>query len=132
MEPFKSLTGVDIDPASVKGTADLRIDFPLNLKHILDLPDLPVTIAGTLADIGVDKAFGKERLDAGRFTVSYDRGAFALKGDARVQGSPLTVDLRQPKPGVHVRTHLDALTSVCPLGHAPHRRVVTSPPPCHT
>lgn len=96
---FKSLTGVDIDPASVKGTADLRIDFPLNLKHIPDLPDLPVTIAGTLADIGVDKAFGKERLDAGRFTVSYDRGAFALKGDARVQGSPLTVDLRQPKPG---------------------------------
>ncbi|MDN3591261.1 YhdP family protein [Methylobacterium adhaesivum] len=96
---FKSLTGVDIDPASVKGAADLRIDFPLNLKHIPDLADLPVTIAGTLAEIGVDKAFGKERLDAGRFTVSYDRGAFALKGDAKVLGSPLTVDLRQPKPG---------------------------------
>ncbi|SFG49135.1 DUF3971 domain-containing protein [Methylobacterium gossipiicola] len=96
---FKGLTGVDVDPASVKGTTDLRIDFPLNLKHIPDLADLPVTIAGTLTDIAVDKAFGKERLEAGRFTVQYDRGAFALKGDAKVMGSPLTVDLRQPKPG---------------------------------
>ncbi|KQP31754.1 hypothetical protein ASF49_09985 [Methylobacterium sp. Leaf104] len=96
---FKSLTGVDVDPATVKGSADLRIDFPLNLKHIPDLPELPVTMTGTLADIAVDKAFGKERLDAGRFSVSYDRGAFALKGDGRVLGSALTVDLRQPKAG---------------------------------
>jgi uncharacterized protein YhdP len=96
---FKNLTGVDLDPATVKGSADLRIDFPLNLKHIPDLPDLPVTIAGTLSDIAVDKAFGKERLEAGRFTVSYDRGAFAMKGDGRVMGTPLTVDLRQPKAG---------------------------------
>ena len=96
---FKSLTGVDIDPATVKGNADLRIDFPLNLKHIPDLPDLPVTISGSLSDIAVDKAFGKERLEAGRFTVSYDRGAFVMKGDGRVMGSALTLDLRQPKAG---------------------------------
>ncbi|MGU3359381.1 AsmA-like C-terminal region-containing protein [Methylobacterium sp. M6A4_1b] len=96
---FKSLTGVDLDPATVKGSADLRIDFPLNLKHMPDLPDLPVTMTGTLADIAVDRAFGKERLEAGRFSVSYDRGAFALKGDGRVLGSALTVDLRQPKAG---------------------------------
>ncbi|MCJ2037203.1 DUF3971 domain-containing protein [Methylobacterium sp. J-068] len=108
---FKTLTGVDLDPATVKGSADLRIDFPLNLKHIPDLPDLPVTIAGTLSDIAVDKAFGKERLEGGRFTVSYDRGAFALKGDGRVMGSPLTIDLRQPKAGapgeVNVNLALD-------------------------
>ncbi|MBY0257812.1 DUF3971 domain-containing protein [Methylobacterium sp.] len=96
---FKSLTGVDLDPAAVKGSADLRIDFPLNLKHIPDLAELPVVISGTLTDIAMDKAFGKERLEAGRFAVSYDRGAFTLKGDARVMGSPLTVDLRQPKAG---------------------------------
>ncbi|MGU3540334.1 YhdP family protein [Methylobacterium sp. A54F] len=96
---FRSLTGADIDPASVKGHADLRVDFPLDLKHIPDLPDLPVTLGGNLTDLTVDKAFGKDRLEAGRFAVAYDRSGFSLKGDGRILGSPLTVDLRQPKPG---------------------------------
>ncbi|MCC0808251.1 DUF3971 domain-containing protein [Methylobacterium sp. W2] len=96
---FKNLTGVEIDPASVKGNADLRIDFPLNLKRIPDLPDLPVSLTGTLSDLAVEKAFGKEKLENGRFTVAYERGGFTLKGDGRVLGSPLTLDLRQPKAG---------------------------------
>ncbi len=97
---FKSLTGLDTDPATVKGSADLRIDFPLNLKHIPDLPDLPVTVAGTLSDIAVDKAFGKERLEGGRFSVASDRaGLLTVKGDGRVMGSALTLDLRQPRGG---------------------------------
>lgn len=96
---FKTLTGLDLDPATVKGSADLRIDFPLDLKHIPDLADLPVGIKGTLSDIGVDKVFGKDRLEGGRFTVLCERGAFSLKGEGRVMGTPLTVDLRQPKAG---------------------------------
>ena len=96
---FKSMMSVDLDPATIKGSADLRVDFPLNLKHIPDLPDLPVTLTGTLADLSVDKVMGKDRLEAGRFALSYDRGAFGLKGDGRVAGAPVSVDLRQPKVG---------------------------------
>ncbi|MDP4006868.1 DUF3971 domain-containing protein [Methylobacterium sp. NEAU K] len=96
---FKSLMSVDLDPATIKGSADLRVDFPLDLRHILDLPDLPVTLVGSLSDLSVDKVMGKDRLEAGKFTLSYDRGAFALKGDGRVAGAPVSVDLRQPKVG---------------------------------
>jgi len=96
---FKSLMSVDLDPATIKGSADLRVDFPLDLKHIPDLPDLPVTLTGTLADLSVDKVMGKDRLEAGRFSLSYDRGAFTLKGDGRVAGTPISVDMRQPKVG---------------------------------
>ena len=96
---FKTLTGADIDPAAVKGTADLRIDFPLNLKNIPDLPDLPVTLSGTLSDLSVDKVAGKDRLESGRFAVSYDRNGFGMKGEGRLLGAPITVDMRQPKPG---------------------------------
>ncbi|GJD34333.1 hypothetical protein [Methylobacterium aerolatum] len=96
---FKGLVSVDLDPATIKGTADLRVDFPLDLKHIPDLPDIPITLTGTLADLSVDKVVGKDRLEAGRFAVSYDKGSFALKGDGRVGGAPLTVDMHQPKVG---------------------------------
>ncbi|MCJ2049253.1 DUF3971 domain-containing protein [Methylobacterium sp. J-070] len=96
---FKSMMSADLDPATIKGSADLRVDFPLNLKHIPDLPDLPVTLTGTLSDLSVDKVMGKDRLEAGRFALSYDRGAFGLKGDGRVAGAPVAVDLRVPKVG---------------------------------
>ena len=96
---FKSLTGAEIDPANVKGHADLRIDFPLDLKHMPDLPDLPATMTGTLSDLSYDKAFGKDRLEAGKFNVAYDRNGFALKGDGRVVGAPVNIDLRQAKAG---------------------------------
>ncbi|GEP05054.1 DUF3971 domain-containing protein [Methylobacterium oxalidis] len=96
---FRSLANTDLDPATVRGNADLRIDFPLNLKHLPDLVDLPVTLSGALTDLSVDKVFGKERLESGKFAVSYDRGGFSLKGDGRIGGSPITVDLRQPKAG---------------------------------
>ncbi|MEL6064436.1 DUF3971 domain-containing protein [Methylobacterium sp. 2A] len=96
---FKSVMSVDLDPATIKGSADLRVDFPLDLKHIPDLPDLPVTLTGTLNDLAVDKVMGKDRLEAGRFSLAYDRGAFTLKGDGRVAGAPVSVDLRQPKVG---------------------------------
>ncbi len=96
---FRSLTSVDLDPATIRGNADLRVDFPLDLKHIPDLPEMPVTLSGTLSDLAVDKVMGKDRLESGRFAVSYDRGNFSMKGDGRVAGAPVSVDLRQPKPG---------------------------------
>ena len=96
---FRGLTGADIDPAAVKGHADLRVDFPLNLKQVADLVDIPVTLSGNLSEMSMDKAFGKERFEAGRFTLSYDRAGFALKGDGRVLGAPVTIDLKQAKPG---------------------------------
>lgn len=96
---FKSLTGAEIEPAAVKGHADLRIDFPLDLKHMPELADLPATMTGTLGDLSYDRAFGKERLEAGRFALAYDRSGFTLKGDGKVLGAPLGVELRQPKAG---------------------------------
>lgn len=96
---FKGLTGADIDPAAIKGRADLRIDVPIDLKHVPDLADMPVTLTGSLTDFSMDKAVGKDRFEAGRFAISFDRSGFALKGDGKLLGAPVSIDLKQPKPG---------------------------------
>ncbi|MFK5597214.1 DUF3971 domain-containing protein [Methylobacterium sp. HMF5984] len=96
---FKALSGVDLDPSTVKGQADLRIGFPLDLKHIPDLPDLPVGVSGTLNDLAVDKVVGKDKLEAGRFAVTYDPRGFTLKGDAKLSGAPVSIDMHQAKTG---------------------------------
>jgi len=97
---FKSLVGAEIDPATVKGAADLRIDFPLNLKHVPELVDLPVTLNGTLADLAVEKAMGKDRLEGGRFALAYDRSGFSMKGEGRLAGAPIAAEMKGLKPGV--------------------------------
>lgn len=96
---FKGLTGTEIDPSTIKGKADLRIDVPMNLKHVPDLAELPVTLTGTLTDLSMDKAVGKDRFESGRFAISFDRNGFALKGDGRLAGAPVAIDLKQSKPG---------------------------------
>ncbi|MEH3144848.1 MAG: DUF3971 domain-containing protein [Methylobacterium frigidaeris] len=96
---FRGVTGVEIDPATIRGASDLRIDFPLDLKHLPDLADLPAVMSGTLSDLSVDRIAGKERVEGGRFVLAYERGAFSMKGDARLSGTPITVDLHQPKAG---------------------------------
>ncbi|KQQ07150.1 YhdP family protein [Methylorubrum extorquens] len=96
---FKGITGADIDPATLKGKADLRLDVPINLKHVPDLAEMPVTLTGSITEFSMDKAVGKDRFEAGRFTLSFDRSGFALKGDGRLLGAPVVIDLKQPKPG---------------------------------
>ncbi|WP_082173095.1 DUF3971 domain-containing protein [Methylobacterium platani] len=96
---FRSLSGTELDPATLRGQADLRIDFPLSLEAVPDIADLPVTLSGSLTDIAADRLVGKEKLENGRFAVAYDRSGFSLKGDGRLAGAPLTVDLHQAKAG---------------------------------
>ncbi|MGY2051980.1 hypothetical protein [Methylobacterium sp. JK268] len=96
---FRGLTTTEIDPAGARGQADLRIDFPLSLNAVPDIADLPVVMSGTLADVAVERIVGKDRLEGGRFALAYDRAGFSLKGDGKLSGAPMTVDLRQPKAG---------------------------------
>ncbi|MEH3116869.1 MAG: DUF3971 domain-containing protein [Methylorubrum populi] len=96
---FRGLTGADIDPGAIKGKADLRLDVPLDLKHVPNLAEMPVTLTGSITDLSMEKAVGKDRFEGGRFAVSFDRSGFALKGDGRLLGAPVAIDLRQSKPG---------------------------------
>ena len=98
--PFlKGLSGAEMDPATIKGGVDLRVDFPISLDNPGEVVDLPVTIAGALTDVALDKAFGKDRIEAQRLALSYDQSGFALKGDARLAGAATTLDLRQARGG---------------------------------
>ena len=42
---------------------------------------------------------GRERIEAGQLALHYEAGAFTLKGEARVAGSPATIDLQSGRRG---------------------------------
>lgn len=102
--------GFDIDPANVKGRAEMRVGLPLAVHDIPKPAELPLAVSGTLSDLTLEKALGREKLENGNLAVAYDSGALSVRGDGKVGGSPATIDLRQPRgaPGdVTVNLSLD-------------------------
>jgi hypothetical protein len=100
MPAFREANPIDLDPATVRGRADFRVSLPLRLLRLPALADLPITITGTLGDLSIDKAFGREKLESANLSLSYESGAATIRGEGRVGGSPATLELRQPRGGI--------------------------------
>ena len=96
---LRQVVGVELDPATMKGDTDLRVGLTLPFRDVPTVADLPLTVQGTVTQLAIDKAFGRERLESGTLSVSYDRGALSLRGEARMAGSPAIIDIRQPRGG---------------------------------
>ncbi|KLK93138.1 hypothetical protein AA309_10790 [Microvirga vignae] len=95
----KEIAGFEVDPATMKGKADLRVGIGLAVNNIPAIADLPLKIAGTLNDLTLDKLFGKEKLEAANLTIAYDRGDLSIKGDGKMGGGPANVDVQKNRQG---------------------------------
>ena len=91
------IAGIELDPATMKGRADLRVQLPLQVNNLPKVADLPLSVSGTVSDLSIDKLFGRDRLDGGNLSVAYDRGTLAIKGDGKLAGSPATIDVRRTR-----------------------------------
>lgn len=89
----------DLDPATIRGRGDVRVTLPLTVHRIPALVDLPFSVRGTFADLSVEKLGGREKVDGGELTLNYDGGVASMKGEARISGSPATVELQVPRNG---------------------------------
>ena len=94
-EGLKRHVGVRLDPASVKGMADARVKIVLPLDPNVKPADVSVVAVGSATGVTTDLA-GRDKLEAGAFTFTQDRSGLVLKGDARLTGSPASIELRQP------------------------------------
>ncbi len=100
LEPrIKEIAGFNIDPATMKGRADLRVGIGLPVHDIPDFKDLPLKVGGTINDFGVDGFFGKDRLEGADLTIAYDRGDLSVKGNGKLAGSEAAIDLQKNRQG---------------------------------
>jgi hypothetical protein len=90
-------SGPVMDPANIKGRADLRLELPLAMYDPPAIADLALTATGRLTDLVVERVLGRERLDGGTLAVTYEKGGVHLKGDGRIGGAPANIEVRQPK-----------------------------------
>ncbi len=100
MEPrIKEIAGFDVDPATMKGRTDLRVGIGLAVNDIPAFADLPLTVNGTVSDLGIDRFFGKDRLDGANLAIAYDRGSMTIKGDGKLGGNATAIDVQQNRQG---------------------------------
>ncbi len=121
---FREVGSFDMDPASVRGRADLRVSLSLPVHRIPPIAELPVKVTGALSDLSIDGVAGKEKLEGAQLALSYQSGALSIRGEGRLGGSPASFDLRQPRaaPGeaiVHLTLDEAARTRRA-LPSAPH------------
>lgn len=88
-----------IDPASLRGTSDLKSVVTLALVDDPRPGEIVVTSAGTLSGVASDTLLGTEKLDGGNLTVNVDRTGLALRGEARVGGDRAQVEIKQDPRG---------------------------------
>ncbi|PTM43065.1 hypothetical protein [Bosea sp. 124] len=88
-----------IDPASLRGSSDLKSVVNLALVDDPQPGEIVVTSTGTLTGVASDTLLGTEKLDGGNLTVNADRNGVQLRGEARVGGDRAQVEIRQDARG---------------------------------
>lgn len=88
-----------IDPASLRGSSDLKSIVNLALVDDPQPGEIVVTSTGTLTGVASDTLLGTEKLDGGNLTVNADRNGIQLRGEARVGGDKAQVEIRQDPRG---------------------------------
>ncbi|MFC4173309.1 DUF3971 domain-containing protein [Microvirga sp. GCM10011540] len=96
---IREIAGFDVDPATMKGSADLRVGIGLPVDDIPAFADLPLTVRGTVSDLGIDKVFGKDRLEGATLAVAYEKGSLAIKGEGKLGGGPASIDVQKTHQG---------------------------------
>ncbi|WP_188608477.1 AsmA-like C-terminal region-containing protein [Chelatococcus reniformis] len=87
---------VQIDPSTIRGSADLKLALTLPMAKTLQLQQVHATATGTVSGLTVERVIGKDRLEGGNFTVTLDRTAFSMEGSGQLAGLATDIDVRQP------------------------------------
>lgn len=91
LQPFVPKT---LEPSQVHGQSAVDLSISLRLKPVIAPADVRVALTGTLKNVVIDKVMGLERIENGDFQMAVDRNGLAMKGDARVFGTPASIEIK--------------------------------------
>jgi AsmA-like protein/uncharacterized protein DUF3971 len=97
-DSLRALAPIDIDPAVVKGNADLRVAVTLPLHADVKMGDIQVGAKGGLSGLGIEGLVGKDKLENANLALSLDGAMLSLKGEGKVAGLTTGIELKQPVP----------------------------------
>lgn len=95
-DAIRGFNFVPADLANVKGQVEAKARITLPLQLALGPKDVDIALQGTVMNLSADGIAGKEKLEAGNLTFQQDKTGLSVKGDARIGGIPMQIDMVQP------------------------------------
>lgn len=94
-EPIAMAQEIGFEPDEVKGVVDA--DIVIGLPTVKDVPkeEVKVKMTGTLSDLYLPKVVEGLALSEGPLSLETAEGSFTLKGEARLDGHSVTLDMVQ-------------------------------------
>lgn len=96
-EGLRDIVGLSLDPASTRGTVTAQVGVKLALARTMSDDSSSYTINADLTNFAADKMLLGQRLEAPTLKVTASGDGYQIKGDAKVNGTPASIDLRKQK-----------------------------------
>lgn len=88
-----------LDPASLRGTSDLKTALTLPLADDVKASEVAIQSSGTFAGVASDTLLAPEKLESGNFTVNFDASGLSIRGEGRIGGDRAQMDVKQNPKG---------------------------------
>ena len=98
-DALKRYAGFAVDPNTVKGQFDGKLELDLKLGKAVKPEDNQFHAEGSLTNFRVDHFLASERLDQATLGVVADRGDLKITGQGQMYGAPVTIDLSKGASG---------------------------------
>ena len=93
-EPLRNSTGAMLDPAKTRGSVAAQVTVDLDLGRD-DVQNVAYSVKADLGNFVGEGLLVGHKIEAQALHVEADSTHFAVKGDARVNGTPATLDYQQ-------------------------------------
>src|SRR4029079_13849354 len=96
-EGLRDIVGLSLDPTSTRGTITAQVAVKLALARTMSDDSSSYTVNADLTNFAADKMLFGQRLEAQTLKVAASGDGYQIKGDAKVNGTPASIDLRKQK-----------------------------------
>src|SRR5712671_5333350 len=105
MDRLKDAAGIPIDPATSRGNVLATVNLALPLAKEVKSSTLSYSVAADIVNFSADRFVMSQKVEAQTLRASANNQGYQVKGDMRIGGTPVSVELRRGagEPDAEVR-----------------------------
>ncbi|HKS84363.1 MAG TPA: DUF3971 domain-containing protein [Pseudolabrys sp.] len=107
-EGLRDTMGISLDPASTRGTVSAQVNVKLALARPMPEDSSSYSINADLTNFAADRMLLGQRVEATSLKAIATADGYQIKGDARINGTMASIDLRKQKGDADPELHLQA------------------------
>jgi hypothetical protein len=108
-EGLRDTVGITLDPASSRGTITAQVGVKMAIARVMPEDSTSYTISADLANFAADKMLLGQRIEAQVLKVNASADGYQIKGDAKVNGTPASIDLRKQSGQADAEVRMQAV-----------------------